>query len=90
MRRVLFVCSFLATAVLMAGPALAAPSTDGDKCTKDKSGILMCEFGGSEIPGIILRPEDIVRARVSKSIPGSLIDYREHFIPEFVKTIEEL
>jgi hypothetical protein len=85
----LFVCSFLAAA-LMAGPALAAPSTDGDKCVKDKSGILHCSFGGSEIPGIIPRPEEVIRGDRPQPPGGSLIDYREDFVDELLKTAEEL
>lgn len=96
MRRMLFVCSFLAATVLMTGSALAGPSpgtapdTSGDKCTKMKDGTLRCEYGGDKVWGDVIGPKGKFIGGGVPPIFISLIEYRINFLPELNKTVEEL
>ncbi len=93
MRRLLFVCSFLAAAAMMTGSALAgpaAPDTSGDKCTKMKDGTLRCDYGGDKVWGDVVGPKGKFIGGKVKPVFKSLIDYRLNFLPELNKTVEEL
>jgi len=96
MRRVVLVCSLLAASVLMTGSALAAPATasaptsSGDKCTKDKNGVMRCEFGGDKVWGAVVGPKGRFIGGKTPVIFKSLIDYRVDFLPELNRTVEEL
>ena len=90
MRRMLLVCLFFVATVVMAGPAFAAPGSNGDKCVKDKRGNMACTFGGSEIPGVLQTPEGGIISADQGWTFGSLIDYRLSFVPELNKTVEDL
>ncbi len=96
MRSMLFVCSFLAAAVLMTGAAFSAPAPSPeaaktvDKCLKDKHGIIRCDLSGSEIPGILVTPKGPIILGSRSIVCGGLIEYRQSFLPEIYKTVEAL
>jgi hypothetical protein len=96
MRPMLFVCSLLAASVLMTGSALAGPAPSPtvaqkvDKCVKDKNGIVRCDLSGSDIPGFLQTPEGGIIGAGLRPTFASLIDYRQSFLSEFDKTVDEL
>lgn len=90
MRRVLIVCSFLAAMALTAGPALAAPSTENDKCVKQKDGTMRCTYGGEDVWGVVIGPKGRFIGGERPIIFKSLIDYRVDFLPEMDRTVEAL
>jgi len=88
----LFVCSFLAAALMMTGTALAgpAPSPSGDQCTKLKNGVLKCEYVGDDVWAQLVTHKGTFIGGNVRPVFISLIDYRIDFLPELNKTVEEL
>lgn len=92
MRRVFFIGSFLATAILVTGAtsATATPASSDVRCDNDVKGIVKCTFSVCNVPIWLLSPTSIHPGRNVSPTFKSLIDYRLDFLPESNKTVEDL
>ena len=78
--------SALALALLVGGVAIAQPAKGGDKAGKVK----VYDFSGDTIEGDLVKPEGTDLNARDFAKHSSLIRIRKDFIPEIIKSAEDL
>jgi hypothetical protein len=82
----------LALVVAVAGPADAQPkgASAGDKASDKGSKVKVYDFSGDTIEGDLIRPEGTTVDARDFAKHASLIRIRTNFIPEIIKSAEDL
>ena len=78
-------CIALASIALLAGTALAQPKKDGGTAK-----VKVYDFSGDTIEGDLVKPEGSTVDARDFAKHSSLIRIRQHFIPEIIKSAEDL
>ena len=80
--------SALALLLLVGGTALAQPAKGGDKGGNNK--VKVYDFSGDTIEGDLVKPEGTDVSVTDFGKHSSLIKIRKDFIPEIIKSAEDL
>ena len=80
--------SALALLLLVGGTALAQPAKGGDKGGNNK--VKVYDFSGDTIEGDLVKPEGTDVSVTDFGKHSSLIKIRTNFIPEIIKSAEDL
>ena len=90
MQKILGVLAAVLAFVAFTGSALAQPAKTSDKGNDKGSKVKVYDFSGDTIEGDLIRPEGTTVDARDFAKHSSLIRIRTNFIPEIIKSAEDL